>query len=252
VGSEFPFSISCGDPSGSDEIGKLSMLYLEFNELSPPPSLMSPEVVSRTNTSVSVRVGLSDAGYLVCGAYLDTFGRSSSSPLSSEMLLMGRVPVAGVSFTTPSSPSTSSTLATYTLLGLIPLSNYNIHCTSLSLTSVPMSTVEMLRSKMSVKTSCCRLLSVRLNKAIVDDVSVLGLALTIDVGSVHVDDMLHVTVSGMEVNSLVRREMFVPSLVTFTSSSSLRKVDLTYIPVMSGSYRLNISLSGPSRDDYRV
>lgn len=206
-----------------------------------------------TDTSVRVQVVLSNAGYLACGVYpVDT-----PSPVSSEILLMGRIPVAGVSFPSSSSTSssfsmTSSTIANYTLLGLIPSSDYNIYCTSISLTLVPMSTVEMLRSKIPVKTNCCRLLSVRLNKVIVDDVSVLGFALTLDVGMANVDALLLVSISGIEVNSLGRKEMFAPPLVTFASSSSSSKADLTYIPVMSGTYRLNISLSGPSREDYRV
>jgi hypothetical protein len=245
--SEFPFSISCLDLS-SDEDGNLSMLYLEFNELSPPPSFLSTEVVSVTDTSISVHVVMSDSGYLVCGAYLDSLS-SSSSPSTSEMLLLGGVPVTSVPSVSSSQISPPS--ATYSLVGLNPSSAYNIYCTSLSPTSVPMSTVEMLRSKMSVRTSCCRLLSVRLNKLVVDDVSVLGFALTLDVGSEKVGNLLAVSISGVETNSFVTREMFVPSVVTLTSSSAL-KFDLTYIPLMSGSYRLNISLTGPSRVDYQV
>jgi hypothetical protein len=245
--SEFPFSISCLDPSG-DQVGKLSMLYLEFNDVLPPPSFLSTEVASVSNMSVSVHVVMSDSGYLVCGAYLDLLG-SSSFPASSEMLLIGGAPVAGVR--SVSSFETSSASATYSLVGLNPSSAYNIYCTSLSPTLVPMPTVEMLRSKMSVKTNCCRLLSVRLNKLIFDDVSVVGLALSLDVGE-KVGDRVEVSISVVEINSLVAREIFVPSVVSFSSSSAL-KTDLTYIPVMiSGSYRLNISLTGPSQADYEV
>jgi hypothetical protein len=66
----------------------------------------------------------------------------------------------------------------------------------------PLLQLEMLRSKMSVKSIC--------------------------------QDRLTISISRMEINSLVRREMFTPSLVTFSSSSSL-KADFTYIPVMSGA-----------------
>jgi hypothetical protein len=246
VSSASHYSISCSDPP-SDPIGELSMLYLQFNEQSPPPSFSHREVISVTNTSVEVKVIMSDRGYLLCGSYLAS--STPSSPSSSEVLAFSRVPVLGVSVPFPSSYPAASTVATYVLTDLIPSSSYKIYCTSLSFTSVPMPTEVMLDSQISVKTLCCRLLSVTLNQKIVDDVSVVGYVLTLDVGSEMVDDFLKMSI---EVNSSVIREMFAPSVVTFSSSSSSLKADLTYIPVISGSYRLNVTLSGPSSSNYRV
>jgi Na+-transporting methylmalonyl-CoA/oxaloacetate decarboxylase gamma subunit len=198
---------------------------------------------------VSVRVVLSGSGYLVCATYLN----NSSSPSSSEMLLLEGVPIAGVPFpsSSPSPYPDDSTSATYPLTSLFPSSQYNIYCTALSPTLVPMSTEDMLLSKVSAKTTCCRLLSVTLKELVVDDVSVLGIALTLDLGSAKVGELLKVSISGVELGSLVVREMFVPSHLTFVSTSS-SKTDLTYVPVMPGSYRLNVTLSGSSKDDYKV
>jgi hypothetical protein len=250
VSSASHYSISCSDPPG-DPIGELSMLSLQFNEQSPPPSFSDREVISVTNTSVEVRVIMSDRGYLLCGSYLAS--STPSSPSSSEVLAFSRVPVLGVSVPSPYSyPAAAFPVATYVLTDLIPFSSYNIYCTSLSLTSVPMPTEAMLDSQISVKTLCCRLLSVTVNQKIVDDASVVGFALTLDVGSEMVDDFLKISISGIEVNSSVMREMFAPSVVTFSSSSSSLKVDLTYIPVILGSYRLNVTLTGPSSSNYRV
>jgi hypothetical protein len=86
----------------------------------------------------------------------------------------------------------------------------------------------------------------------VDDDSVLGLALTLDVGNVPVDHALQISISALEVSSFVVRKMFAPAVVDFSSSSSSLKADLTYIPVIPGSYRLNVTLGGPSSSNYRV
>jgi hypothetical protein len=109
----------------------------------------------------------------------------------------------------------------------------------------------MLDSKILVRTLCCRLLSVRLNQKVVDDISVVGFVLTLDVGFEKVNDLLVISISGVEENSQDRREIFSPSLISFSTSSSL-KTDLTYIPVLPGSYRVNVGLSGPSSSNYKV
>jgi hypothetical protein len=238
-------SISCSDPP-SDPLGQLSMLYVQFNEQSPPPSFSSREVISVTNTSVAVRVIMNDKGYLLCGSFLPP-----SAPLSSDVLSFPRIPLLGAPLASPSPFAATSTVATYFIGDLNPSSSYDIYCTSLSLTAAPMPTERMLDSKMPIQTLCCRSLSVTLNQRVVDDVSVLGFALTLDVGSQRVDDLLEVSISGVDMNTLVLREMFAPSLVTFSLSSSL-KVDLTYLPVLTGSYRLNVTLTGPSSSNYRV
>jgi hypothetical protein len=246
---KFPFAISCSN-SLNDGLEKVSMLYLEFNDLSLPPSF-SNEEATITNTSVGVRVKMSGPGYLVCGAYLNS---SLSSP-SSTAMLVGGVTVAGGSLSSSSPTSTSdlsfSTICDYSLIDLAPSSSYNIYCTSLSPTAVAMSTAQMLQSKLRVRTPCCRLLYVRLNQMIVDEVSVLAFALTLGLESEILGGSLEVSISGVDVNSLVNREMFAPSHVTFSSFSSL-KADLVYIPVNSGSYRLNVTLSGSAEEEFRI
>jgi hypothetical protein len=239
-GAQSLFSISCSD-AASDAVGRLSMLFVEFDERFPPPSFVSLEVMSVTDTSVEVNATMSGSGYLLCGSYLASF--SVSSPSSSE-LSFGRAQVA-----TRTVPSSSTSFASYSLTGLTPSSSYNIYCTTLSLTSVPMSTESML--KMSVVTKCCRLLSVVLSELVVDDVSVVGFALRLALGGDRVVGSLTVSVSGSEVSSLARREMFVPSFVSFSSSLSLSSA-LTYVPVPPGTYRLSISLSGSASGDYKV
>jgi hypothetical protein len=214
-----------------------------------------------TDSSVRVRVVMDGSGYVLCAAYLAPNVSSSSlaSAFTNELLLSSGVsPVAGDSFLSPfPSPShypPSATLALYELVGLVPSSSYNVYCASLSPTAVLMPTPDMLRSKMTVQTACCRLLSVRLARVVVDDMSVLGFALSLelDVGSQSVGELLKVSVSGVEVTSSMVQEMFTPFLVSFSPSSSSLKTSLTYIPVPSGSYCLNVTLSGPAEESYRV
>lgn len=82
----------------------------------------------------------------------------SVSPSSSDELILGGTPVSGV---TISSSSANEFSVSYTLIGLIPSSSYNVFCATVSASSDPMSRVDMLRPRMIVKTECCRLLEVR-------------------------------------------------------------------------------------------
>jgi hypothetical protein len=88
--------------SASDVVGRLSMLYLEFDEKSPPPSIVSWEVISVTNTSVEVKA-MRGSSYLLCGSYLASAFPSSSS--SSQELSFGRTPVATLSLSLHSLPT---------------------------------------------------------------------------------------------------------------------------------------------------
>jgi hypothetical protein len=97
-----------------------------------------------------------------------------------------------------------------------------------------------------------RLLSVTLNVLLFDDVSVIGFALTMDTDRQTVSELLEVSISGVDLASSVSRKMFFPSEISFSPSSSYLHIDLTYIPVMSGSYRLNVTLSGPTKDDFSL
>jgi DNA-binding beta-propeller fold protein YncE len=244
-----PSSLPTFSPSSLPTASPTSLPTLP--SIPPFISLLHTEVIALSNTSVDLRVVMSDSGFLLCAAYLDSPNSNSSFPSSSEVLLLEGAPVVSSSFTSPSSFPSSSTFAIYPLVGLVPSSVYNIYCTLLTETLVPMSTEEMLRSKLSVETACCRMLFVTLNEVTLDDVSVKGFALTVDVGSESVWDSLSFSISGVQFNSMLVREMFVPSHITFSSSSSLTN-DLTYIPVEPGSYRLNITLSGSSSSYYKV
>jgi hypothetical protein len=176
--------ISWLDPP-SDPVGQLSMLYLQLDEKSSsPPSFDNLEVLSITNTTVEIQAIMSGEGSLLCDAFNPA--STPSSPVSSELLVFGKRQILGESM----SLTSSSTMANYLLTGLTPSSSYNIYCSTLSLTSIPiMPTDLMLSSRLSIQTKCCRMGTVRLNQPIVDDLSVVGLALSVDVGSLlsHLD-----------------------------------------------------------------
>jgi hypothetical protein len=86
---------------------------------------------------------------------------------------------------------------------------------------------------------------------VVDDVSVVGFALRLDVGS-EVAGSLVISISGTEMSSFERRELFVPSVITFSSSSPFLTSSWTYLPVAPEPYRLDVALSGSSSGDYKV
>jgi hypothetical protein len=247
--SAFPFAISCVNPP-NDYVGQLSMLYLEFNDRSPPPSFLSREVASVTDTTVTVDLVMSGPGYVVCGSSL----ASATPPSSSEILALQSVPIAGLplSSTSPTQLPSSSTFVSYLLSDLIPSSAYDIYCASLSTSSIAMPSIWMLRSKMSIQTDCCPSVFVTLHTLLVDDFSPVPFALSVSIENVNVEGTLQISISGYDTTSFQQRELYSPSILTFTSSSTSSRVDLTYLPVLSGSYRLNVSLAGSAQHDYKV
>jgi hypothetical protein len=163
-------AISCSDPP-IDPFGHLSILSLEFEALLPPPSLLQKEILSIADSTVSLRAMMSDSGYLICSAY-----SVSSAPHSSEELLFQNIPVSGVIH--PHRQTSSSTAVLYEIIDLSASTAYDIYCTTLSPHLIALPTIWMLRSKISIRTLCCRKLIVHLNQLIVDDVSVVSSALT--------------------------------------------------------------------------
>ena len=177
--SSSSLTISCSDASStSSPFGELTMLFVSFGELFVAPTILSQSAKS-SRDNITVTASLSGSGSMVCGAYeIVNENGDSGSPSSSEELILGGTPVSGVSIS-----SSNEFSGSYTLMGLIPSSSYNVFCATVSPSSVPMSRVDMLRSRMLVETRCCRLLEVRLNRLLFDDVSDIPFALTVDVGS---------------------------------------------------------------------
>lgn len=239
--SNSSLSVSCSYPS-RDPMGTLSILYFEFNLLSPPPSFVSKKIISVTSTSARVAFVMDGPGYLTCAAFSPLV-----APSSSEMLVIQGLAVPGEPLL-----SSSSTIASYELSGLSPASSFDIYCSSISLTSAPMPTLAMLRSKLSIRTLCCRTVVVNLNLLSLDDVSPSSSALTLNVGKERISNSLHVKVLGYQTTTMETRELFVPSISSFTVDSRSSQIALTYVPVLAGLYRLNVSLSGPSSNDYRI
>jgi hypothetical protein len=235
--------VSCSNPP-DDPVGRLAMLYVEFDSRSRAPSFLSLEALRITNTSVEVTAVMSGPGSLVCAPYL----AESTPPLSSEELSFQNSPIAG-DYSAPLSSNITST--TFPLTGLVPSSSYHIYCAPLSFTSAFMATDSMLRSKIAIETNCCRSLSVELPDVVFDDASPTAFALTLDMGREKVTDVLTVSISGSELTLPRDQDLFQPPRVTFTPSSPSRYT-LAYVPVSSGTYRVNISLSGTYANRYRV
>jgi hypothetical protein len=251
------FTVSCSDAASAlSPYGELSNLFVSFGDLFVAPSILSRNVNSgRDNLTITAL--LSGPGSLVCRGYeVSNANDDSLSPGSSDELILGGTPVVGVAV----SSSSNVVSVTYSLTGLTASSSYNLYCATLSPSLAPMSPSEMLRSLMIVETRCCRMLEVRLNRLSFDDVSDLPFALTIDVGVGKVKERLVVKVTVLPISNTTSLStldttlMFVPPILTFSSTSQDSSADLTYIHRQNkaGRYSLNVSVFGESSGDYDI
>ena len=257
------FIISCSS-SVSSSIGKLFMLNLGFNQLSPPPNFISITTNPSSN-SIEVSSELSGEGSLICAAYLKSTGYV---PVSSDVLLTQGNPSLSTSTISTSSSSSSSSsisiLGNYVISNLYASTSYVVYCTTLSPTSVTMKTNVMIESKVIVTTKCCRSLNINLNQEFsssFNDKNDIPFALTLDIGNLPPRNQLIVSISAIQINSNLNSNSnsnsnsndkniitpFAPSIFSFTSSSIITTMKSTFLHSLSGSYRLNISLSGVSR-----
>jgi hypothetical protein len=210
-------------------------------------------------TNVTMKVVLSEKGSIVCAT-------SADSPSSSEMLILQGTPVVGQSMTSPYSSSYPNSMAVeYTLTGLSPSTLYNVYCATLSPTLVPLSRVQVLRSKTVIETICCQMVQVKLNQVVFDDVSDVPFALTLDIGqslAKTIDLKIEMSVIKLAENGIgsnfTSANIFSPSLIKFSSPVARSSVDLTYVhdamkdSSLLGKYQLNVTMSGASRFFYEI
>jgi hypothetical protein len=231
--------VSCSDPSQSS-IGQLYTLFVEYSQLSPPPSILSLNTIS-SSRNIQVSTELSGSGALVCAAYLRSVGYT---PPSSDALLSQGFPIAGAQIGT-------SYMATYEISNLIPASSYLVYCATKSL-MLPTLSSDM--SRVAVTTSCCRNIKIKLLKLTFTDQNDSPFALSIDIGFVPQDTLVVslVVIDLANSSSFVSRPMFAPSSFTFTSSSSIVIAQSTYLRNVASTYRLQASVGGASRGDYAI
>jgi hypothetical protein len=234
-------TMTCSNPTESSPFGDLSTMVVGFVDLYAAPRItnLNPKP-NREN--ITVTATLTGSGSFVCGAF-----ENSKSPSTTEELFLGRTPVSGKTLT-----SSSVLTLTYTMTGLVPASPYTLYCATLSLTSTPMSQTQMLATKTTVRTQCCRKLEIRLNSQRFSDNLVTPSALTINLGPGKLSDSLQISISVITSGETLTtsRTIFNPSMLTLSSTSLKQSFDLTYRPVSAATYRLNVTLSGGSSGNY--
>lgn len=231
--------VSCSDPASSP-VGQLYVLLIEYEQLSPPPSILSLNTVPSSGR-IRVSTALSGSGALVCAAYLRSVGYT---PPSSEALLSQGFPISATKVE-------ASFAATYEISNLIPSSSYFVYCATQS-SILP--TLSSTMSRAAVTTHCCRSVKIEFLISTFSDSDDIPFALTIDIGVVP-QGTLVVTLLAFDLGNssrLLEHPMFSPSSFTFTSASSIVVRQSTYLRSSSSTYRLQASVDGTSRHDYAI
>jgi hypothetical protein len=200
------------------------------------PSIVGQLLLTPSRTSIAVRVGVDKAtGFVVCGCVV---GSSNSVPSEVNVL----------SLKNPLIPLTNKSVS-YTLSNLIPSLEYDVYCATYSSLLVPSSYSQMLSTKATVSTVCCRLLQVNLLVTSFSSGEDVSPAMTMGVSGVIPSDLsvgLVVTKGGVEF------QPFLPSVASMTSltSQSFAFVRQSLLP--AGVYTLAFRLSGDSAPKYSI
>lgn len=259
---DLSFTVSCTDVT-TNPIGHLTLLWLDFRDLSVAPRIVGKTGVS-DRTNITIRTILDGAGSIVCG-----LSDSSDSPSSSEMLILQGTPVIGKPVSSTSSyllNYPNAVEAEYTVPDLTPASSYSVYCATLSPTLVAMSRLQMIRTRTQITTKCCRIIEVTLHQSVFDDSSDVPFAVTVSIGDAvtswtDLNLKLHVSVSPSNLlnNTSIYSlsNVFLPSDMIFTSKST-SSVSLAYLHNelhsrhLSGRHTINVTLNGSSGSVFEV
>lgn len=144
----------CGAPgngygcsSTNSSVQAFRVLTASFAPLHVAPTFQSlSSVVTKTAVSVSVVLGGGVEGSVYCAAYQSTQKPSAIA----DILLQDNV------------GSTTSSTATITINGLNIFTEYDVFCLAKSALGTLMTLEKVLQSKISIKTLCCKTLSINL------------------------------------------------------------------------------------------
>ena len=153
--------VSCASPSASARI--LSVAFTDTRGHFPA-IVSSSHNTARTTSNISL--ALSDSGTVSCGIF-----SSGQAPTSvSEITIQGR------------SVSISGASAHLVATNLIPASNYDWYCVTTNSLGAAMTQADILNTKLSVRTACCRTIAIDLGVSFVfqDTSSVDALTITVD------------------------------------------------------------------------
>jgi hypothetical protein len=218
-----------------------SLLSVSFAESPLAPRIISKELVVN-RTSVIMNVRLSSNGLLYYGVFSDL---STSSATISSILLQNRV------------VTTVNNRSTAVLQGLQPATNYSIYFVTKSPQGIQMSFQEMIKSKTTVTTLCCRPLQLRIaSQTIIDGETYFnGLTVKSDVSLFSSSLLVRPTVyqvksSSSQLVPYLKQGLFFPSSVAL--QGSVNAVSFTLSNFTAGEYAVTLTIEGPEANLYSI
>ena len=191
---------------------------------------------SSTNSSITVRVGLSKNGMVFCGAYSKFQSQPSTVQQVIQQGFYGNV---------------SDTLVGVTITGLQSMSTYLVYCASVSLTGSVTNFADMTKNILSITTKCCKLISVWLStdNAVTNNGIQNFISLTIsDPPSISANILISMNIS--EKSGIIVPNEFYLNRSSTTQSTVLYASMNTFIS--PGSYVISVSVNGLSANEYSV
>jgi hypothetical protein len=229
-----PFVLSCTDPSPSP-IGKAVILDLELVEKAPPPGIISMTIVPNAR-SCTIQMTLSTEGFVVCAAYESN---QNYRPASTPVLLNSNRLVS----------ANTSRFVEYHIEKLFPSTDYDLYCSTSSLSGMSMIPSQLWGTKRMFTTQCCRNVQVTLTQITLSDTKDIPSALQIAL-DVLPTNQLTVLINATSLSSGESFFPFQPSLFVFGAGNPLTTASFTYVHLPVGNYQLNVAISGPSAAKY--
>jgi hypothetical protein len=242
-----PLSLSgCGPlgcPSSASRSGGLAqILVLQLGYKSPSPKILS-EVIKSTSASIFISMQLSYPGFVYC----------LSLPASSSRnfdVTPGIVKFWGTMSTIQTFGSNYS--LTLVLDGLVPATDYSVYCLTMSLDKMEMSGTALREQRRSLKTLCCKTVSVYARETVVKQGVDLYNAITVVYDSAPASDVVMFLRCTIDNVADVAVYPFFSEAVELQASSLALEYSIGFRADVPGVYKFDFWLAGESGAKYRV
>jgi hypothetical protein len=207
------------------------VLAVDFVEAESAPSFSNISLGALTTSSVTVTMTLSGTGVIYCGVFDSGTVPSSSSAI----ILQNNVTVA------------TNGKGVITISELTPATDYDIYCLTQTLLGVTMSYSDILLTKKSVTTLCCRELLVS-----VDTTSVTQYESLVNAISFVLEET---PTKNLTVSMYTNGTALTPKSITFTSSSTTLTGSFSVTTANTqneGNMLVTVVLSGTSAGNYEA
>ena len=230
--SSASFDNTCPQPAGI-----VNTFSVDYEPLSPAPTVLSIEVVNSTTESFSVSVTTDSFGIVYCLAMI-----AGESPTAVEQVIS-----LGVS-----SETDTANLADFNITGLLGFQEYGIFCAAQSATGQLTTLNAVLESEVHAVTKCCKTVHVMsyLSRTIVggDDVPDFLSLSVLQRPSAEVRVMVSVFSNDSDISSRI----FPSRYVTFTSAIQDEVFLSLMRPIGAGSYMIDVNITHDVSAEYEV